>query len=376
MEQRSKGSTAVPNLPLDVIMIILYRLPVKCLLRFRCVCKSWRNLISEPSFVEMHLRRSIENNLNLIISKDFFHFYSIDYNVCEDEKRAVKLNETQLPNFMRVCSCNGLLCLSNRDNAFLWNPSTREVKQLPDCPVKFQSGIYYSWGIGYDPKANEYKVIRIANIYKSELHLFPHQTEVMICTLGTDLWRSLENIPWFIDSRVSAMVVGGVPHWLATKRGSCIKQSIISFDVRVEEFREVQWPMNNCNGQQFCLLSRIYLGVIRGCLSILSRGFGECLEIYVMKEYGIRESWTKEFKFRLPIEYRDVLYSMSFGFLKNGEVLLLQSFRTKLLLYNPENDKVSDVSVRGYRDWAILGSYAESLVSLESKNGIEEPQQV
>ncbi|XP_043706610.1 F-box protein CPR1-like [Telopea speciosissima] len=217
--RRSEGSKSVPNLPLEVIMIILHRLPVKCLLRFRCVCKSWRQLINEPIFVEMHLRRSIENNLSLIISKDLNHFYSIDYDVCDDEKRAVKLDETQFPNFRIVGSCNGLLCLANQKNVFLWNPSTREFKQLPDFAVKFQGRIVNSWGLGYDPKAKEYKVIRIVNIYNAELGSLPHPTEVMVCTLGTDLWRSLGNVPWFIyfcSSRVLATVVDGVPHWRET----------------------------------------------------------------------------------------------------------------------------------------------------------------
>ncbi|XP_062015337.1 putative F-box protein At3g51171 [Rosa rugosa] len=39
----------------DVIAEILARLPVKSLMRFRCVCKSWRALISESYFVKKHL---------------------------------------------------------------------------------------------------------------------------------------------------------------------------------------------------------------------------------------------------------------------------------------------------------------------------------
>ncbi|KAL6133793.1 hypothetical protein ACLB2K_066026 [Fragaria x ananassa] len=39
----------------DVIAEILARLPVKSLKRFRCVCKSWRDLISHSYFVKEHL---------------------------------------------------------------------------------------------------------------------------------------------------------------------------------------------------------------------------------------------------------------------------------------------------------------------------------
>ncbi|KAL6135804.1 hypothetical protein ACLB2K_068029 [Fragaria x ananassa] len=39
----------------DVIEEILPRLPVKSLLRFQCVCKSWRALISASLFAKKHL---------------------------------------------------------------------------------------------------------------------------------------------------------------------------------------------------------------------------------------------------------------------------------------------------------------------------------
>ncbi|GFP81138.1 F-box protein at1g11270, partial [Phtheirospermum japonicum] len=45
-------------LPSEVIFSILSRLPVKSLLRFRCVSKQWRKLVSFQTFVSAHLRRS------------------------------------------------------------------------------------------------------------------------------------------------------------------------------------------------------------------------------------------------------------------------------------------------------------------------------
>ncbi|KAK7259382.1 hypothetical protein RIF29_24989 [Crotalaria pallida] len=53
-----------PTQPLlidDLIIEILSWLPVKSLLQFRCVCKTWKSLISNPNFVKLHLRRSARN---------------------------------------------------------------------------------------------------------------------------------------------------------------------------------------------------------------------------------------------------------------------------------------------------------------------------
>jgi len=56
----------LPTLPYDVILEILCRLPVKFILRFRCVCKSWNSLISDPIFVKKQLSVSTTRNLHFL----------------------------------------------------------------------------------------------------------------------------------------------------------------------------------------------------------------------------------------------------------------------------------------------------------------------
>jgi hypothetical protein len=55
---------AMPYLPHELIISeILLRLPVKSLLRFRCVCKAWRDTASgDASFSEAHTRRLRQQN--------------------------------------------------------------------------------------------------------------------------------------------------------------------------------------------------------------------------------------------------------------------------------------------------------------------------
>ncbi|VYS55187.1 unnamed protein product [Arabidopsis thaliana] len=42
------------ELAFDLVMEILAKVPVKDLLRFRCVCKSWRSLFQDERFIRMH----------------------------------------------------------------------------------------------------------------------------------------------------------------------------------------------------------------------------------------------------------------------------------------------------------------------------------
>jgi hypothetical protein len=61
-QQHPQNATSLPIiLPDDIIAELLSFLPVKSLMQFKCVCKSWKILISDSSFVKFHFKRSTQN---------------------------------------------------------------------------------------------------------------------------------------------------------------------------------------------------------------------------------------------------------------------------------------------------------------------------
>ncbi|CAO1939192.1 unnamed protein product [Urochloa humidicola] len=57
-KKTKRGGAGGVSLPEDIIFDVLSWLPVRSLCRFRCVCKAWRAVISDPAFAATHEKRS------------------------------------------------------------------------------------------------------------------------------------------------------------------------------------------------------------------------------------------------------------------------------------------------------------------------------
>ncbi|PQQ19797.1 S locus F-box protein with the low allelic sequence polymorphism 2-S4 [Prunus yedoensis var. nudiflora] len=70
----------------DMMGNILSRLPPKSLMRFRCVLKSWHDLIDNPSFVDQHLSTSMDNKVTSSTYVLLKHNVLTDLSIKNDEK--------------------------------------------------------------------------------------------------------------------------------------------------------------------------------------------------------------------------------------------------------------------------------------------------
>lgn len=149
-------------LPHELIIQILRFLPVKCLLKFKCVCKAWSSLIKERYFIAKHMSTS-----------------KIEYVYCSS--RNLDPGEEI---FFVLHILNGLLLTkSSRNNKFyIKNPATRQTLHLPE-PLEE----HVSMKIFYLGTTDIYK---LAYLYynKSE-----NSVGCQVLTLGDELiWRNLE----------------------------------------------------------------------------------------------------------------------------------------------------------------------------------------
>ena len=136
------------DLPDEIVLEILTWLPVKSLLRFRCVCKSWYSYITNPNFISTHLNSLLSHNHGYVIymRKTFPRFYFSSHSqVCtvSCDRMFERVSEFRIPftfQFGRpklVGSCNGILCLTDLlyQNLMLYTCGTPVLENLRSCPI-------------------------------------------------------------------------------------------------------------------------------------------------------------------------------------------------------------------------------------------------
>ncbi|KAK9937930.1 hypothetical protein M0R45_014694 [Rubus argutus] len=268
----------VKSIPEEIIPNILIRLPIKSLIKFTSVCKSWRSTIKDPSFIRTHLTRTHNFNdqnathlllLHTVSSEGTFNQkgrlsivgfnedpYSLHYDnsACNQYCKVefpIGLKQTMENLCFRVAgSCDGLVLLADdlghyAYNFVIWNPSIRKYVTLPKPFVRFSTHGRYdgSVGLGYDAIGNDYKVVRLTRLLDQ-----PNEgatTLVQVYSLAKGTWGMLRALPPCIvpGCLFTAPFVNGALHWLAMRwmidRFSCF---VVAFDVGNGSHREIMFP--------------------------------------------------------------------------------------------------------------------------------------
>ncbi|KAL6125973.1 hypothetical protein ACLB2K_074024 [Fragaria x ananassa] len=377
-------------LPEEIIEKVLLRLPVKTLIRFTTVCKSWLSKIKASTFVQSHLCTTIDSNnqndahLLLLSARSYskerncyehhwLHWDSPEFG--EYSKLSNPLSfftPKNKPQELRVTgTCNGLVCLeSYYDNSckerlpalMLWNPSIRKIVKLPRIPGWGHPNdykvyrMYAPLGFGYDPHSNDYKVLRIV-ILRSDRFSFRYSSVVQVYSLARGSWRRLSASVAPLDLQASGIkrpaFINGCLHMLKYREDDMYCSThdwfIAYFNLATEVFGEIMIP--EALQKRRCSISRYgdSLALIkdydtrdpdnRGC------------EIWVMKEYGVAESWT---------------YLC-------GEVVLKEEKdggQSRMVLFDPKSGNQAKVIGSEDHVYCFMDSFVESLVLLDHANAI------
>ncbi|CDP17261.1 unnamed protein product [Coffea canephora] len=357
------------DVPQDILEEMLSRLPVKPLLRFRCVSKQWKAIIDSPEFIRLHIAQSLETRSHHSVILRHSYLHSADFESLNRTNRAIfeELNHPlKTPDYKTeiLGSCNGLLCLMNtEEDIILWNPSTRRYQKLPLTETELPGeGIY---GFGYDCVSDDYQVVKIVQFYGVSSDTF--DSEVKIYSLRSNSWKRIQDFPYYLRyRRVYGMLANGVLHWLVTRNPKSYTAVLIAaFDLATEEYRLVPQPIES--DKNF----HMNVEVLGGCLCVLCNYYLDHVDIWVMKDYGVKESWTKLISIRqcdVSSAHFEVVRPIAYS--KCGKRVLLEQDCKLLAWYDLEKKTTKRAMTRfSFDPWNlsfVLDMCFESLVQLGS----------
>lgn len=195
------------TLPVEVVIEIFSRLPLKSIARSRCVCKLWSSLLRGQDFTDSFSTKSRARPQLLFACSDHrvskFIFFTSPQPENPEENSNVVVATNHLAPFplsdVFYGSTNGFFCYEAERifegmegpvfDPVVCNPNTGQSLTLPSLNSRDRHGAKSY--LGYDPIGKEFKVLSTLRTFANdEWIVVKHQ----VLTLGTDdlAWRSVE----------------------------------------------------------------------------------------------------------------------------------------------------------------------------------------
>ncbi|PWA71272.1 F-box domain-containing protein [Artemisia annua] len=363
---RKLTATVTTNIPDDVLWDIFTRLPAKHLARMRCLSKPWNALLSQPSFIQAHLDRSIHNNDDKILFVFDYGYPSNTQSFVTHPSRSSILrlpNLVELPDDILSCdlsefigSVNGLLCFSIDHSINIWNPSLSASTTFSSITSGFDDyDDYYDrhgtvFRFGFDPKNDDYKVVKLMYIHDEFEDIVKGSIKIEVYSLGKRCWESVNGFPSHITKIYDndEICLDGHVYWRCEIDPNSLRETIVSFDLGLETFYEIPLPENTQGPDVENLL-----GVTSNKLCLISRvPYGDC-EVWVMDaKYN---GWVKHQSF--PQFDGDII---PICFTPNN--LFLFQVDERLALYDPDAAAVKLLISNIPHDNYKIVQYVDSLV--------------
>ncbi|PHT39070.1 hypothetical protein CQW23_22643 [Capsicum baccatum] len=159
------------------------------------------------------------------------------------------------------------------------------------------------------------------------------------------------------------ILVKGKLHWPNAKVNGLISDykewNIISFDLANEKWGEVEHP---CYKEGYI---HLYLGVLGSDLSIFCYNSASHVDFWVMKEYGVKQSWTKMFTVNYPFDTLRCDFYLPCFMSNKGEIFF--SFVKYSMIFKLKDSSFRYSEVIDFDEFPKIAIYVESLVCPFSK---------
>ena len=373
----------------DLWIEVLLRLPLKPLIQFKSVSKSWFSIIPSHHFAKSHLHRAItsgEDHETLIIH----HHPELDeddddYDVNVDEVKdgpyfLSHLSSCKIfehlgspysqseypfePQYSTIVGCDcGIVCVSvdvsnshaaNKEgDIYLWNPPAKLSKLIPPPSIVEGVRLVTALGFGFDHIGLDFKVVKVAShtfsakVYSSNNASRTFSAEVY--SSNTDAWRKIEPKP--IDVPIDHTFHVCLHGFLLTSG----HKGMMAFDLNKEVFI--------CN-----IKLPVAVGPVEACIADFNDSISVCiynklddkLKLWTLDDEaclrggGVEVSWT----IKLNIEVGWEPFDHVKGLFNSVEFLLVDE-ESDWFFYNFYKKEICGLN--GYTD---IFRYTKSLFSI------------
>lgn len=439
------------ELPLELLIAeILSRLPVKSLLRFKSVCKSWYSLIEDPEFIKLHQSKNLNSNSNLYLlfrtSSSSILIADLDLNqnhICfskiedhpffesqeepheefeesleepqedcegsEEDLHEESQEESQEEfqeelheepqeelyeeiheesqeepeGFVLIGSCNGIFCISNMSGSetFLFNPLTKSRFKLT-IDLNLNDHGVYRFGFGYDSKNDDYKYMMLRWEENDS-------RKAIVYSVNNKSWKTTHQpLPFVFEYGEYGVLVNETLHYCVWKEG---KDCIACFHLQTETFSFIDLPgvdvyvLTEFNGSLCATIITWMMNAPDGSMnysdeesinysdtdeeSISSSETipSKVLDVWVMKEYGDKESWVMLFTYIRFQPAKKLIEPVVYS--KDGKRILSVVNNYKVGWYDLESKTIDMITLCGSLPTRSFQqkSFVGSLVSIEPK---------
>jgi F-box interacting protein len=199
------------------------------------------------------------------------------------------------------------------------------------------------YGIGHDPVSDSYKVVAVLDLSDSSTRNLVAKNYVKVHTLGTNFWENIPALvfPFVITplQRSGIYHVSGTINWLVKDHlllKDCPRENhyfVVSLDLRNNSHQEISLPDFWKVGSS---ADDLHLSVFRDYLCMIYRE-----DVWIMKEYGNRESWTKLLTLSYMQDPRTSwVFANAMHIFEDGQVFVKAAGGGigRLVVYNSRND--------------------------------------
>ncbi|KAB2595955.1 F-box protein [Pyrus ussuriensis x Pyrus communis] len=333
------NDTELMDLPIEILINILLRLPVNSLRSIQSVSKAFLDMVDDLSFVTLHTHRLLSSSsgctsnvprqvprLMLLIesSKGKGNItHPLIYHGDNTTLRKIKHGNifgvwSRLPYILSFAFCNLFLFRGKISSKaylpFLLDPLKGEVLMLPAANNTGLSCQCDSYGMGFDSLTNNFKVVHISQ-HTNEKPAWNKMVKMVsvaeVLVLGTSSWREIYSVlpPCLRFSNEIASAYGDT-HWLvlrpneySTVQAESNLPSILSFDFKKEEFYWTPHPtLEKKSGTSLALFHLLNL---RGSLALVDGSSDIHMEIWELKNYDKKE-WVLSYKIDMKHPFRNL----------------------------------------------------------------------